>query len=63
MPEADGTTTVVSRVRQPRGQRAQAQLLERPSRSQQAERIAALVETGLDSEAIVELLGPRPLDR
>jgi hypothetical protein len=32
-------------------------LLERPSRSQQAERIAALVETGLDSEAIAELLG------
>ena len=57
MPEAEGTRTVVSRVREPRGQRAPGQLLERPNRREQAERIEALVDRGLDSDAIAERLG------
>jgi DNA-binding CsgD family transcriptional regulator len=56
MPKAE-RTRAATRLRRPRGQRASAQLLERPSRKQQAERIEALAERGLGSEEIADRLG------
>jgi len=50
-PEAEATR------RRPRGRLAPAELLERPTRSQQAERIEALAGRGLDSEEIAARLG------
>jgi DNA-binding CsgD family transcriptional regulator len=57
VPDAEGTRTAVTRVRRPRGQRAQGRLLERPSRKQRVERIEALAARGLGSEEIAARLG------
>jgi len=57
MPDAERTKTAAPPLRRPRGRRVPAQLLERPSRKQQAERIEALAGRGLGSEEIAARLG------
>jgi DNA-binding CsgD family transcriptional regulator len=57
MADAKRASTATTGLRRPRGQRAPAQLLERPSRKQQAERIEALTGRGLGSEEIADRLG------
>jgi hypothetical protein len=57
MPKAERTRAAATRLRRPRGQRVPAELLEHPTRKQQAEAIEALAARGLGSEEIAEKLG------
>jgi len=57
MPDGKQAQEPEATTRRPRGRRAPARVLERPSRSQQAERIEALAARGLGSEEIAERLG------
>jgi DNA-binding CsgD family transcriptional regulator len=57
MADAERASTATTGLRRPRGQRSPAQVLERPSRKQQAERIEALTGRGLGSEEIADRLG------
>jgi hypothetical protein len=57
MPKAERTRAAATRLRRPGGQRVPAELLEHPTRKQQAEAIEALAARGLGSEAIADRLG------
>jgi IS30 family transposase len=57
MPKAERTRAAATRLRRPGGQRVPAELLEHPTRKQQAEAIEALAARGLGSEEIADRLG------
>jgi len=57
MPRGKRASEAKATRRRPRGRRAPTEVLERPTRLQQAERIEALAGRGLDSEEIAARLG------